>query len=187
MRQCIWLLSIFTGLFSSLCAQTSSTYYPAKDRQVGVQELNAVWLGTVGPNQLPYSYLRFGGRLGYYLADGWVSGLSITWEANYPGSQRIQVQRWGIFGMYTRYYLLHLNRWTPYGELGLAYATINHDDPGDNSGAGGLFLPQTGLSFRINDTWSADIGLQYAVASRDDPSIRRRAGSYVKGGLWLHW
>jgi hypothetical protein len=124
--------------------------------------------------------------MGYYLADGWVSGAGLAQVIHHPDYQRTNTQRWTIVSVFSRYYLLHRKRWSPFAELALAYAVSQHLDPNDVSGAGPLAFPQFGLAFRLNATWSADVGWRYPLHTPNGDN-RYVLGSRLKLGLWLHW
>lgn len=181
----LWLSS--GGLLAQSPADSSASRYPQGHKQAGLQDVFLAWEGMVSTNEPIYRELRLGLRVGYFLADGWVSGASMTWQHSYPDWPRPYARRWTLPGLFTRYYLLHRNKWTPYGELSVAYATINHDAPEDTVGAGALLLPRAGLSLRINDTWSADVGVQLPLPLDRNGDATLAAGVVVKGGLWLHW
>jgi len=158
---------------------------------LGIRDFWLGWQGLVQDDAPLYEYLRLGFKAGYLLKDGWAMGGGMATVIRYPNWPiRTQVLRWTVLMLYTRYYLLPRSEWSPYLEVAVAYAAPRHKALPADTGAGAVVLPQVGLAYRINETWSAEIGAQLSMLSSGSllPYEALTDGALrPKAALMIHW
>lgn len=190
-----FLLFVAMSLGSTAWAQTDGkeqpSLFPAKERMLVISDFWLGWQGSVQDDVPLYEHLRLGLKAGYLVKDGWVVGGGMATVIRYPNWPiNRQVLRWTLLTLFSRYYLLHRKEWSPYVEVAAAYAAPRHESMPADTGQGAVLLPQVGLAYRINKTFSVEVGAQLSILAGgslmpyeaiSDEALRPKAG------LIIHW
>jgi hypothetical protein len=171
--------------------EEQASFFPVKERMLGISDFWLGWQGMVQDHAPLYDYLRLGFKAAYSVRAGWTIGggmATVIRYPNWPIGQ--QVLRWTLLTLSSRYYLLHRKEWCPYVEVAATYAAPRHESMPADTSQGMVLLPQVGLAYRINETWSVEFGAQLSIFDSGGllpyEAITTRA-LRPKGSLTIHW